>query len=104
MRYNAAEWGLAEVFGNCIGNMALLKNLYQFTPSSLTSLRCFHQGAALNQIILLSRLRVVDNSAIGKEAMLEGRPPKVIQVYNKTGVGYLGIIPSSLHKNVFIKN
>merc|ERR1712071_27496 len=90
MGYHGAEWGLAEVFGNCIGNMALLKNLYQFTPSSLTSLRCFHQGAALNQIILLSRLRVVDNSAIGKEAMLEGRPPKVIQVYNKTGVGYLG--------------
>ena len=45
--------------------------------------------------MLLSRLRVVDNSSIGKEAMLEGRPPKVIHVYNKTGVGYLGNVPTT---------
>ncbi|BES93807.1 ribosomal protein L14 [Nesidiocoris tenuis] len=38
----------------------------------------------------MSRLRVVDNSAIGKEAMAEGRPPKVIHVYTKTGVGTIG--------------
>ncbi|XP_015176231.1 PREDICTED: 39S ribosomal protein L14, mitochondrial [Polistes dominula] len=43
-----------------------------------------------NQIIKLSRLRVVDNSEIGKKAMLEGKPPRCIHVYNKTGVGYIG--------------
>nr|CAG4646758.1 EOG090X0MX9 [Macrothrix elegans] len=52
--------------------------------------RAFHQGQPLSQIQLLTRLRVVDNSPIGKEAMLEGRPPKCIHVYNKTRVGTIG--------------
>lgn len=43
-----------------------------------------------NQIIKLSRLRVVDNSEIGKLAMMEGRPPRCIHVYNKPGVGHIG--------------
>lgn len=43
-----------------------------------------------NQIIKLSRLRVVDNSEIGKQAMTEGKPPRCIHVYNKKGVGVLG--------------
>jgi len=38
----------------------------------------------------LARLRVVDNSAIGKQAMLEGKPPKVIEVYNQNKIGRLG--------------
>merc|ERR1712071_24035 len=66
--------------------MALLRNFNQLS----TGFRYFHQSQPLNEVMLLSRLRVVDNSSIGKEAMLEGRPPKVIHVYNKTGVGYLG--------------
>ncbi|XP_018352492.1 PREDICTED: 39S ribosomal protein L14, mitochondrial-like [Trachymyrmex septentrionalis] len=44
----------------------------------------------VSQIIKLSRLRVVDNSEIGKQAMMEGRPPRCIHVYNKRGVGYIG--------------
>ncbi|XP_017875692.1 39S ribosomal protein L14, mitochondrial [Ceratina calcarata] len=43
-----------------------------------------------NQIIKLTRLRVVDNSEIGKQAMMEGKPPRCIHVYNKKGVGYIG--------------
>ncbi|XP_068967981.1 large ribosomal subunit protein uL14m [Bombus flavifrons] len=43
-----------------------------------------------NQIIKLTRLRVVDNSEIGKQAMMEGKPPRCIHVYNKIGVGYIG--------------
>jgi hypothetical protein len=35
-------------------------------------------------------LRVVDNSELGKQAMAEGKPPKVFHVYNKTGVGTIG--------------
>jgi len=38
----------------------------------------------------LTRCRVVDNSAIGKLAMAEGKPPKIIHIYNKTGIGTIG--------------
>ncbi|OXU29861.1 hypothetical protein TSAR_003031 [Trichomalopsis sarcophagae] len=47
-------------------------------------------SAVANQIIRLSRLRVVDNSEIGKQAMLEGKPPYCFHIYNKKGVGYIG--------------
>lgn len=47
-------------------------------------------SATCNQIIKLTRLRVVDNSEIGKQAMMEGKPPRCIHVYNKAGVGYIG--------------
>lgn len=43
----------------------------------------FHTTSYLNEVQLLTRLRVVDNSEIGKRAMAEGKPPKVICVYNK---------------------
>jgi hypothetical protein len=33
----------------------------------------------------------VDNSEIGKQAMAEGKPPKCIHVYNKKGVGTIGM-------------
>lgn len=42
------------------------------------------------EIQKLTRLRVVDNSEIGKQAMAEGKPPRCIHVYNKTGVGKIG--------------
>lgn len=38
----------------------------------------------------MSRLRVVDNSAIGKQAMLEGKPPKVIGVYTRNRIAHVG--------------
>ncbi|KAF8777124.1 39S ribosomal protein L14 like protein [Argiope bruennichi] len=38
----------------------------------------------------LTRLRVVDNSNLGKQAMLDGKPPRCIHVYKKTGVGTIG--------------
>lgn len=51
---------------------------------SQSPLACgFHTTACLNEVQLLTRLRVVDNSEIGKRAMAEGKPPKVICVYNK---------------------
>ncbi|KAK9880059.1 hypothetical protein WA026_008573 [Henosepilachna vigintioctopunctata] len=50
----------------------------------------FHQTASLGEIRKMARLRVVDNSEIGKRAMAEGKPPKCIHVYNKTGVGKIG--------------
>lgn len=73
--------------------------LAMFKPTILSSVRdiarlgCssfFHTSSPLNEIRLLSRLRVVDNSEIGKKAMMEGKPPKTIHVYNKTRVGRIG--------------
>ncbi|KAJ9573612.1 hypothetical protein L9F63_009006, partial [Diploptera punctata] len=50
----------------------------------------FHTSSICSHIILLTRLRVVDNSEIGKAAMAEGKPPKCIHVYNKKRVGTVG--------------
>jgi len=49
-----------------------------------------HTTSTCNEIRKLARLRVVDNSEIGKKAMLEGRPPRCIHVYNKRSVGFIG--------------
>lgn len=76
----------------------LLKRFSDPLVISSLARRSFHQTNTLNQIQLLTRLRVVDNSAIGKEAMLEGKPPKCIHVYNKTGVGTIG---KKLNRNVW---
>lgn len=56
----------------------------------ISQISSFHTTAACNELRKLARLRVVDNSEIGKRAMLEGKPPRIIHVYNKKGVGCLG--------------
>ncbi|XP_012054735.1 PREDICTED: 39S ribosomal protein L14, mitochondrial [Atta cephalotes] len=62
------------------------------TPFAVLNIasRNISTSTPMSQIIKLSRLRVVDNSEIGKQAMMEGRPPRCIHVYNKHGVGYIG--------------
>lgn len=50
----------------------------------------FHTTAVCNEIRKMARLRVVDNCDIGKKAMAEGKPPRVIHVYNKKAVAYTG--------------
>ncbi|XP_055537692.1 39S ribosomal protein L14, mitochondrial [Wyeomyia smithii] len=50
----------------------------------------FHTTSVYAEIRKLARLRVVDNSEIGKRAMAEGKPPKCIHVYNKRMVAKLG--------------
>lgn len=52
--------------------------------------RQFHVSGCLSEIQKMTRLRVVDNSELGKRAMAEGKPPKCIHVYNKTGIGRIG--------------
>lgn len=44
----------------------------------------------LEQVIKLTRFRVVDNSTIGRAAELAGKPAYCIHVYKKSGVGRLG--------------
>lgn len=52
--------------------------------------RTLHTTQLCNHVMKLTRLRVVDNSEIGKQAMAEGKPPRCIHVYNKVGVGTIG--------------
>ncbi|KAI1303145.1 39S ribosomal protein L14, mitochondrial [Halotydeus destructor] len=52
--------------------------------------RCLSTSPSCGQIYLLTRMRVVDNSAIGKQAMLEGKPPKVIHWYARRKAGLIG--------------
>lgn len=61
-------------------------------PKSLISISYhgFHTTAICNEIRKMARLRVVDNCEIGKKAMAEGKPPRVIHVYNKKSVGFTG--------------
>ncbi|KAB0799074.1 hypothetical protein PPYR_06954 [Photinus pyralis] len=65
-------------------------NTRSFFPVINRLNRNIHTSNVQNEIQKQTRLRVVDNSEIGKRAMAEGRPPKCIHVYNKTGVGRLG--------------
>ncbi|KAK9511793.1 hypothetical protein O3M35_000386 [Rhynocoris fuscipes] len=58
--------------------------------SNCSLFRNFHISCSRSHIIKMSRLRVVDNSEIGKLAMAEGKPPKCIHVYTKTGIGTIG--------------
>lgn len=64
--------------------------LSKFKSISQIGQNYFHTTPVCNELRLLARLRVVDNSEIGKKAMMEGKPPKIIHVYNKKRVGYLG--------------
>ncbi|KAG5680634.1 hypothetical protein PVAND_010128 [Polypedilum vanderplanki] len=67
---------------------SILSNLRAVT--SVFSKSHFHTTSICNEVRLLTRLRVVDNSEIGKQAMMEGKPPKTIHVYNRQHVGYIG--------------
>lgn len=66
----------------------ILKHSITSVCSSVS--RSFHTTTPCQEIRKLARLRVVDNSEIGKRAMAEGKPPRCIHVYNKRGVGYIG--------------
>lgn len=55
--------------------------------------RVFSTSSVSQHIMKMTRLRVVDNSALGKEAMMEGKPPRCIHVYKPgrpTGIGTIG--------------
>ncbi|XP_023175219.1 39S ribosomal protein L14, mitochondrial [Drosophila hydei] len=76
------------------GNAALLtksSNSSSILATSAEPGNCqLHTTPACCEIRKLARLRVVDNSDLGKRAMAEGRPPRCIHVYNKRGIGLIG--------------
>lgn len=58
--------------------------------TNIVNIHHIHTTAACNEIRKMARLRVVDNCDIGRRAMAEGKPPRVIHVYNKKSVGLIG--------------
>lgn len=72
--------------------MSFCNKFFKITPRIIQPNRNLHVTTACMEIRKLARLRVVDNSDIGKSAMAEGKPPKCIHVYNKRGVGYIGTL------------
>lgn len=68
----------------------LLQPLNRFPFIAAEASKFIHTTFVNQHIIKLTRLRVVDNSEIGKLAMAEGKPPRCIHVYNKKGVGTIG--------------
>lgn len=89
--------------------MNLLKSsnlLNQLKSLILTNTRNFNKTPPLCELRKLTRCRVVDNSNLGKQAMLEGKPPKIIHIYNKVGVGTIGdkvlVAIKGLKKKAFI--
>lgn len=83
--------------------MSTCNKLLNFSSYLINIQRNFHVTAQCMEIRKLARLRVVDNSEIGKSAMAEGKPPKCIHIYNKVGVGKIGTI-HTLNLNKFIFN
>nr|XP_027806337.1 39S ribosomal protein L14, mitochondrial [Marmota flaviventris] len=58
------------------------------SASRAFSQRCFSTTGSLCAIQKMTRVRVVDNSALGSTPY--HRPPRCIHVYNKNGVGKVG--------------
>ncbi|XP_032951806.1 39S ribosomal protein L14, mitochondrial isoform X2 [Rhinolophus ferrumequinum] len=56
--------------------------------SRALSQRCFSTAGSLSAVQKMTRVRVVDNSALGNTPY--HRPPRCIHVYNKNGVGKVG--------------
>ncbi|XP_017474687.1 PREDICTED: 39S ribosomal protein L14, mitochondrial [Rhagoletis zephyria] len=77
----------ARIFARLKTNPPTCNNLVQ---NNLEQRQQFHLTPCCSEIRKLARLRVVDNSEIGKRAMAEGKPPRCIHVYNKRSVGYIG--------------
>jgi hypothetical protein len=73
-------------------------SMWRKLPKLMCVGHAFHTSPACSHIIKLTRLRVVDNSEIGKRAMAEGKPPKCIHVYNKKGVGTIGMYLQIMHE------
>lgn len=64
--------------------------LLNLKQSIVFSYRNIQLSATKCEIQKMTRLRVVDNCEIGKRSMAEGKPPRCIHVYNKTGIGKIG--------------
>ncbi|KAI9582185.1 39S ribosomal protein L14, mitochondrial [Glossina fuscipes] len=74
----------------CLRRKVISESILQLVNTAHLNNASLHTTPTCNEIRKLARLRVVDNSEIGKRAMAEGRPPRCIHVYNKRGVGYIG--------------
>ena len=51
---------------------------------------CFSTTSPLNELRKLARVKVVDNSMLGRRSVLSGKRPRIIHVYNHNNIGRLG--------------
>jgi len=70
--------------------MFSLRTLAVASESLVQQCRGIQTTASLGMIQHRSRVRIVDNSTMGQQAMQEGRPPKVVRVYSKREYGITG--------------
>ncbi len=45
---------------------------------------------ALNHVRFTTRMKIVDNSQLAQDGMVYKRAPRIIRVYNKTGIATIG--------------
>lgn len=74
------SWDPMAVLTGLFGSFAYVRGA--------VSQRCFSTSGSLSAIQKMTRVRVVDNSALGNTPY--HRPPRCIHVYNKSGVGKVG--------------
>ncbi|WAR20022.1 RM14-like protein [Mya arenaria] len=52
--------------------------------------RTFRTSCCLHELRKMARVKIVDNSVLGRDSLLKGRQPRIIQVYNGPQLGRLG--------------
>lgn len=67
--------------------MGRSKDMSVFSTSAAA---LFWKPRAHHGVHKLTRLRVVDNTQLGRNAELAGKPAKCIHIYNKKGIGQIG--------------
>lgn len=66
------------------------RNMWLSTRNGAAITRNFSTSNVTCEVQKQTRLRIVDNSEIGRQVMSEGKRPRIIHVYNKSGIGRLG--------------
>ncbi|XP_045171899.2 39S ribosomal protein L14, mitochondrial-like [Mercenaria mercenaria] len=69
--------------------MNLCRNFSYSLSASLPN-RSISTTCCLQELRKLARVKVVDNSMLGRKAVLAGKKVKIIHVYNKPAIGYIG--------------
>ncbi|XP_060555636.1 large ribosomal subunit protein uL14m-like isoform X2 [Ruditapes philippinarum] len=69
--------------------MNLCRNISRVLSTNL-QVRNISTSCCLKELQKLSTVKVVDNSMMGRKAVLAGKKVKIIHVYNKTSIGRIG--------------
>ena len=67
-----------------------LRGLNQTGCSHIFKFLSFSTTSTLHELQKLSRVKIVDNSMLGRKTVLAGKPPKIIHVYKKNKRAFIG--------------